>query len=528
MSWATLSVDIWTKILQFLPPDCLGPCSTVSKTLQHAAAAATTEVFFQQGSAHRLAGLLHWILRYGRHLTSLDLRLPAGTFPCSVQPGVNKIACVLDSCTQLRKLTLFLQSVGSFAGVWAALSTLAELQQLDLAVGGAQQQPDHRMPSTVLQHLQPLTQLQLCDTTGCLFDTHSLQHISCLTNLQSLRIAHHEGVALCSSSTPGINRLTALQGIYLHSVSLDPAILQDCRQLQSLALIRVSIINDDDAACLLSLAGRLPQLLQVEFTELEYHWPIAAAAYTSLTASSKLERLAIDIEGLPPGVWQFLFPAGGQWPALQCLTSAESEPALPPPAAALGTDDLSRLVGCCPGLQHVAISLQPGAQLAPLAQLSALTCLIAVNADAGAFESFGALTGLLTLRALLVNTPEVLVPQSLLRFTAMTGLTALRITSAPEEEGVYDVDLVQVCQTKCLCNPCIPIPADSAVGSARHSVPCACPGVSRDVSIELVRSGAAQNPTLPQYKETHVTFAPVQRNSRNMKDMHSKAELHRA
>ena len=72
-----------------------------------------------------------------------------------------------------------------------------------------------------------------------------------------------------------------------------------------------------------------------------------AAAYSALTASSKLRHLDVSEGSFPAGVWQHVFPAGRQLPHLRELDLSEVT-GCPVTAA-----DGSSLVSCCPGLQSL-------------------------------------------------------------------------------------------------------------------------------------------------------------------------------
>jgi len=359
---------------------------------------------------------------------------------------------VLHSCTRLNKLLLqYCQFVDGHSSL-SALSSLVPLQHLELIMGAVVSRPtnDACLPSTLLQHLTELTHLCL-QHADQLLNADSLQHASCLVNLQELHITG-SSFPLSHSTTPGWSRLTALRKVSIQRASLDPSILQDCTQLHGLALHWVNIVGAGGAAALLSLLGRLQQLKSLKFFQPEYDWP--AAAYTSLTASSHLHELAVYIDSLPPGVWQCVFPSDRQLPALRDLTLSayEWDESHPLPASASGTDDISRLASCCPGLHKITIDVQPGAQLSPLAKVSGLTSLSVSGLHEEGFESLRALSELVSLQELSVEPGRPITPQDLLRLTALTGLTRLCIDphTAPEFEGEadVDVDLIQVCAVR--------------------------------------------------------------------------------
>jgi len=463
MSWSSLSEDVWSRTLHFLPySERLGSCSRVSWTLYRAAAAATQEVRLSGCSAQRSMGLQEWMLHHGHHITSVDLSAGSETLtqlPCpnlrhlkltfmtmqlgasSTQPGV------LHSCMGLTKLHL-IACVHAGQNGLAPLSALVSLQHLELHISN-NNRARGQMPSTVLQHLQGLTYLALRDHTAPLLTTRSLEHISCLVNLQELHI--DSKVLLSPSTTPGISRLTALTALSMERGQLDPVCLQDCTQLQELVLTAVTITSAAGAdgaaqqAALHNLVGRLQQLQSLRLCELQYDWHVAAAAYSSLTTSSKLQRLFLTVGDLPPGIWRHVFPPDRQLPALQEFVVRFNSwiATEPPPPAALTTDDISCLVSCCPGLRNVDIDVQPGSQLAVFAQAAGLTSLSLVFLHAEDFDSLRALSGLIGLQGLYVGLAGPITPCDLLRLTALTGLTALSIDTgtAPEFEGADDVDL---------------------------------------------------------------------------------------
>jgi len=257
---------------------------------------------------------------------------------------------------------------------------------------------------------------------------------------------------LSPSTAPGFSSLTALRVIALQFVSLDPCILQGCTQLQSLELELVHIINDAGGAALPSVVGGLQQLMELQLCDVT-NWPVTAATYSGLTASSKLQRLDLNSFDMPPGIWLHVFPPGRQLPALQKLRVLHDDAERTfehPPALALGSDDFSCLVNCCPGLQEVGIGVQPGAQLAGLASASGLTSLSVDLVDEESFTSLGALSRLVRLQALAVDVVGPFSPCSLLYLTTLTALTSLTIRTSPGQEAAGAEDLCmsleQVCQ----------------------------------------------------------------------------------
>jgi hypothetical protein len=98
-------------------------------------------------------------------------------------------------------------------------------------------------------------------------------------------------------------------------------------QLQRLELVKCSIAGGPaGAAQLLSHLQALQQLTYLDVNNLDLTGRLdsdsaspPAAAYSSLTASSKLLHLDISWGVLPAGAWQHMFPAGKQLPHLRTL-----------------------------------------------------------------------------------------------------------------------------------------------------------------------------------------------------------------
>jgi len=471
MSWSTLSEDVWKHILQHVPlTQRLKSCSRVNQTLHRAAAAATQQIKLdlREAGVQCLPGLCQWMLQHGQHVTSLRLSAFGTLFggalakllcpnlreldlnymrvqlsASSTQPGV------LHSCTRLAKLLLQYCHFADGHSSLSALSALVEMQHLTLMGDVSESTNGGFLPSTVLQHLTQLTYLSLRHV-GRLLNADSLKHTSCLVNLQELHI-YHSTASLSPSTVPGLSRLTALRKVHLLSANLDPSILQDCTQLQDLELNYVAIISAGGAAALHNLLGRLQQLHSLKLFELGYDWPVAAAAYSSLTASSALQKLHLTVDDMPAGVWLHVFPPDRQLPALQELSMfwyGGDEPGPPAPAAP-GTADISCLANCCPGLCSISICALPNTQLAALANTSGLTSLSVSGLQAEGLESLRALSGLAGLQELGLDFGGDITPQDLLCLTALTGLTMLSINpgTAPEFEGDNDVN---VTLTRCV------------------------------------------------------------------------------
>jgi hypothetical protein len=107
-----------------------------------------------------------------------------------------------------------------------------------------------------------------------------------------------------------------------------------------------------------------------------------AAAFSALTASSKLQHLNISFCTLPAGVWQHLFCAGRPLPQLQSLVT--DRVTMDGSSATPG----SSLVSCCPGLLSLEmLHMQCSKELlGALTGLSGLTHLSFGNVE-GVIES---------------------------------------------------------------------------------------------------------------------------------------------
>jgi hypothetical protein len=164
---------------------------------------------------------------------------------------------------------------------------------------------------------------------------------------------------------------------------------------------------------------------------------IPVAAYSALTASSKLQHLDLSSSHLPAGalVWPHVFPIGRQLPHSRELNLSyvhKSEEML-----ALDTGHLalkgSRLVSCCPGLQNLSLmGFQYSAELlATLQGLSGLHTLACAASDetgeavtVEAVRTIDELCQLTRLRCLKLRAPGV-TRELLLQLTHLQNLTEL-------------------------------------------------------------------------------------------------------
>jgi hypothetical protein len=130
-----------------------------------------------------------------------------------------------------------------------------------------------------------------------------------------------------------------------------------------------------------------------------------AAAFSALTASSKLQYLNVEDTMLPVGAWQHMFPDGRQLPCLHTLKM--SWPLLPrinPEVLHEDVTKVSSLVSCGPAL--------------------AVLCLERLPYDAKLMEQLTALTGLHTLHLDVLDGSQQHAVECIYRPTGLRGLDA--------------------------------------------------------------------------------------------------------
>jgi hypothetical protein len=275
------------------------------------------------------------------------------------------------------------------AALVAALSHLPGLEHLSLRyIDGL------TLPTAVLQQQLTYLELDCVDVVGPddgydpdnhMLGSLALQPLQSLTRLADLRVmsVSERGdlgglkVRITPNMLSGMHYLTRLE---LQEVLAEPSILAGRTSLQHLSMAFDVFVSDAraEATQVLYHMQRLQQLTHLELTH--SYWVrrgdlLPAAAYSALTASSKLQHLDISRSTWPPDAWKHVFPTGRMRPHLRSLDiswateECSSKHAFPP--------DGSRLVSCCPGLQSLDMQgLQHNAELlAPLQGLSALTTL---------------------------------------------------------------------------------------------------------------------------------------------------------
>jgi hypothetical protein len=254
----------------------------------------------------------------------------------------------------------------------AALQQLpAGLEHLSLRTPSMVHQ---HLPTGVLQRLQQLSYLELVGFTlqAPGQGANALQPLEALTGLVDLRLSCQGRMLVAADMLSGTHHLTRLE---LRSCSVEPAVMAGKTRLQHLEIVSGHIRGASGVAQLLSHLQPLQQLTQLYLTNsvtgIEDN-PAAAAAYSALTTSSKLQHMDVSMCQLPAGVWQHIFPPGRQLPHLRQLDISHVRQ---PPGDVAVAPEGSGLVSCCPGLQSLDLmSVRCGAKLlAPLQGLSGLT-----------------------------------------------------------------------------------------------------------------------------------------------------------
>jgi hypothetical protein len=228
------------------------------------------------------------------------------------------------------------------------------------------------LPAAGLEQLQQLTYLELSgvDIQG------PCKAFQALTRLADLRLSACDN-RVTANMLSAAHHLTRLE---LSRGTFEPSALAGKSRLQHLGLNGFTIPRDaGDVAQLLSHVQQLNQLTHL----LMCHMPACglgdppAAAYSALTASSKLQHLDVSWCMLPAGALQHLFPAGRKLPHLQELDMAYVKQPGELGDICAAAPAGSRLVSCCPGLRCLSMQgLQCSSDLlAPMQGLSGLHSL---------------------------------------------------------------------------------------------------------------------------------------------------------
>jgi hypothetical protein len=235
--------------------------------------------------------------------------------------------------------------------------------------------------------------------------------------------------------------LSAMDG---HVCVLEAGVLLGKTRLQRLQLANYRM--SDGAAGVAQLLLQLQHLQQLTVLRMEQQQDVPwqgqqpqpdfapAAAYSALTASSNLQHLKINIETLPAGAWQHVFPAGERLPRMRNLYIWGLNNGV---AGAATSPDTSSLVRCCHRLCTLAIdaSQQTAGLLAPLTGLTRLHHL-----NVAAEQGSEGLVGLCQLKQLRGLDVWIMGPdwgageaeRLLLQLTQLRQLTNLAFNAHPE------------------------------------------------------------------------------------------------
>jgi hypothetical protein len=361
-----------------------------------------------------------------------------------LQPG-GGFQGVLSAGAPLKQLKLHCcELLDNEDGLSAALSLLPDLQHLSLDLNSGSHANRHlQLPSKALLGLSRLTYLELHQG---LQDSDGFQQLRCLTCLQDLRLnCFGPGIYVGASMMSGLKQLTrlTLKG-RSGEVIFEPGALAGKTLLQHLELPECKIAGGS-----VGVAELMHHLHQLEHcTHLNLCDSLrsdtavvsspAAATFSALTASSKLQHLNISGCPLPAGVWQHIFPAGKQLQHLRALNISHVHEWQGPAT----TPDGNRLVGCCPGLQSLQMrELQYNAELlAPLSQLSRLSELYLLPAERSpeGLEVVCQLTGLRRLEMWVPKKDKslLLLVAQLKHLTHFGDGRCLQLTGGPRSQGV--------------------------------------------------------------------------------------------
>jgi hypothetical protein len=245
---------------------------------------------------------------------------------CALLDGGNSLATALVQLPGLEHLSLMASQVGC-AGIRST------------SPGGA------------LQQLVQLTYLKIFDSE--LQDSNeaglALQPLQAMHQLADLRLICSR-CSVTSSMLCGACHLTRLE---LGGGAFDSGALAGKTKLQHLELDWCWLSGG--AAVVAALLSQMQHLQQLTHLDLYYtlrsqHATTPAAAYSALTASSKLQYLRLCECTLPAGVWQQMFPAGRQLPHLQSINLSE---VMQPGGDYAPIPEGSCLGSCCPGLRYL-------------------------------------------------------------------------------------------------------------------------------------------------------------------------------
>lgn len=293
---------------------------------------------------------------------------------------------ILDQCTFLTRLNLYdCTFTGDLCSVLASLTALVDLRL------------QYCTTASSLEQLPPLSKLTCLHIARSDIDLTGEQTFPAMPNLQSLSLIKDDDsittealaglVALtsltelsldskCVTPRAQLGQLTWLISLRLEQAHVDPDALSSLVLLTQLHLLWVQLLGAGAPALLSSLA-HLQDLQDLQLCQLYCEWPPASPAYAALTASSRLQSLQLLHCDLPAGVWQHVFWAGQQLPALWNLgvdwKPYDEQGHIQHPAAAMCSADIEHMVNASPNLQDLMVQVDERAALRTLRQLPAGT-----------------------------------------------------------------------------------------------------------------------------------------------------------
>ena len=390
-----------------------------------------------------------------RKLASLQLT----DFNVQMQPG-HGFEGVLGAAAQLPLQQLLLRDCELLDGIErleAALLLLPALEHLSVGYLCSGRDPyiGSRfccLSSDVLQQLQRLTHLSIsgaiCESTAQAATT--LQPLSALTNLQDLRLCpQRDGnkYSLTASMISGLPCLTRLELSRL--ASFEPAALAGKTLLHHLQLSCCRLSSSSEGT--VQLLSQLQNLQQLTYLDLGWltcdiergNPPVAA--FSALTASSKLRHLDLDWLILPAGVWQHVFSAGKLLPQLSSLSVAGvRQPSGKDSRSFLEAEAPTgfQLVSCCPGLQYLDLQgLRKSAGkavLAPLQGLSGLRTLLINPAHGSGGEGLVEVCKMTGLQELSIECCRGFPEGMLQQLTQLQQLTSLNCRGRPGQRMAFE------------------------------------------------------------------------------------------
>jgi hypothetical protein len=347
-SWISLPDEVWANIMARVPLHvCMRDAALACSKLNRVAASVQTALELWRLDADTGTTFNKWLSAHGQnqYLTSMlfhteeaqlllplpedwpmlqELHMADVQMVCGIDEKVLPIAPLLTN--------LSISNIAIKEDSLSPLSAATGLQRLDLDCVITPQRTPLFLAPPVLQKLTKLTHLSFSvnprsSANGLTGDVSqsTLQHISCLLNLQELEIQSgaDQEYPIDSSTTPNFSCLTALTSIILQRGRMEPAVLTASTQLRHISMQDVVLEPPDDAtaaATLLSCIAKMPNLQHLQLCPRWLEWPAEASAYTALTCSTALTelQLAASDNGQPPEAsWAAMFPAGRTWPNLK-------------------------------------------------------------------------------------------------------------------------------------------------------------------------------------------------------------------